>query len=123
MSALSRVSLRHDRLGLCREVAQTQDVLQPLGIPGGQFPLALLADLLGGCVLVHQVQRHAPKSREVLGAMADADATVVLAEDHIERSVLAVLGRPVLANRLVELLSAKFVAADVVGPAKRPEPA
>lgn len=86
MSALPRVPLRHDRLGLRREVAQAQDVLQPLGIPGGHLPLALLADLLGGCVLVHQVQRHAPKERDNLRHASLATTSIYLHTDEEKRA-------------------------------------
>ena len=95
--------------------ADAEHGLQILRAPGGLLALDVETGLLG-FFLLEQVQAHAPENGEVLGPVAQADATVIFGEGHVQHPVALVLDAPVRAHRGLEPLGAELRAADVVAP-------
>ena len=69
-----------------------------------------------GLFLFDQIQGDGPLDGEVLGAVADANAEIILGEGHVHHPVAAVFDRPVGSHLAVELGSFELKAANVVTP-------
>src|SRR3954470_15007179 len=69
-------------------------------VPSGE--LAAVFEACGWRGLSHEVQGHVSDDGHVLGAIAGAQASEVVVEDHVHDPVQAVLNAPMGANRTSE---------------------
>src|SRR6266436_2199479 len=79
---------------------RAEDLEQILRVPSGSFAPSLDRALVGG--LSHQVEGEMADNGHVPGAMAGAQARLVLIEGHIEGPVQVVFDGPVASHRCRE---------------------